>query len=342
MIQSFSTQQCLYKATLKILIFATLPKNILALFTGAPQYVYEMSASKEYSLAKTLIWSKTDFTLAEFVKQYELPQVVLVEVGYCGIDERTTFSSDQILTLHTVRTNSKIMCVVPPGNAVLVPSSCRLKAEVIPMECNDRIVNAHLISTIYKKVKYIRVFEIGSTRNNNMSETFKVGDILQIKKVDMTNSVLRCKNIKTEENIMISTDSTTAFVPLADPNTHTLAEIQKSFGLPAKMRFTDKSAELRTRSAPGQRQPTMMLSNLDQITAVEEIQDKDVIVTTVCSDPKETVRIFNFFGNPTFTHQGPVVSDLYTSLFSCAEPHSNVYMIPRSRDEIRGGIILMY
>lgn len=253
-----------------------------------------MSASNEYRIAKTLLWSKTDFTLAEFVEQYELPQVVLVEVGYCGNDERTTFSSDQILTLHTVRTNSKILCFVPPGNAVLVPSSCRLKAEVIPMECNDRIVNAHLISTVYKKVKYIRIFEIGLTRNNNISNTLKVGDILQIKKVDTGNSVLRCENMKTGEIVMIPTNSTTAFVPLVDPNTHTLAEIQKRYKLPAKIRFTDKRAEMRMRSVPGQRQPSTLLSNLDQITAVEEIQDKDVIVTTVCSNPEETVRMFNF------------------------------------------------
>ena len=252
--------------------------------------------SEDYQLARTLLWSDTDFALSEFVEKYELPQVILVEVGYCGEDERTTFSSDQILTLHALRTNSKIVCIVPPGNAVLVPPSCALKAEVIPMECNDRIVNAQQISSVYKKVKYIRVFETGSTRNNNnIPDTLKVGDILQIKKVDTANKELRCKNTKTDASIVIPTDSTAAFVPLAGPNTYTLAEIQKHFGLPAKMRFTDKRAEMRMRTVPGERQPLMMLSSLDQITAVEEIHDQDVIVTTVCSKPEETVKMFYLF-----------------------------------------------
>ena len=252
------------------------------------------SESQEYRLAQTLIWSKTDFNLAEFVEQFELPQVVFVEVGYDGGDERTTFSSGQILTLHTVRTVSKIVCQVPPNNAVLVPKDCPLKAEVIPMSCHDTVVTAYKLSTIYRKVKYVRVMEIGSTSwDNNSLDSTKIDDILQIKKVSTSDSVIRCKNLTTEEDVSILIDSTAVFVPLVDSNTYTLAEIQKKFGLPAKIRFLDKDAERKLHSAPKVRRPfsktSPYLSDMGQIKAIEEMQDSDVIVTTVCSNLENKV-----------------------------------------------------
>lgn len=250
------------------------------------------SESQEYALADSLIWSDQDFALAEFVEKFELPQVVLVEVGYCGEDERTTFSSGQILTLHTLRRNSKIVCQVPHANAVTVPSSCQFKAEVIPMDCHDTIVTAHQLSTLYQRVKYVRVMEIGSTWSNNDIDSLKINDILQIKKIDTSNSVIRCKNITSDQNVSISIDSTAVFIPLVDPMKHTLADIKKRFGLPAKIRFLDKRAEIQARTEPtiakGYKS-TSYLSDLGQMTAIEEIQDSDVIVTTVCSNLKEKV-----------------------------------------------------
>ena len=259
----------------------------------------QTSESQEYRLAQTLIWSTTDFSLAEFVKQFELPQVVFVEVGYDGGDERTTFSSGQILTLHTVRTVSKIVCQVPPNNAVLVPKDCPLKAEVIPMSCHDTVVTAYKLSTIYRKVKYVRVMEIGSTPwvNNSLDST-RIDDILQIKKVSTSESVIRCKNLTTEQDVSILIDSTAVFVPLVDSNTYTLAEIQKKFGLPAKVRFLDKDAERKLHSAPKARRQSKTspyLSDMGQIKAVEEMQDSDVIVTTVCSNLEEKVGILTIF-----------------------------------------------
>ena len=256
-----------------------------------------MSVSQEYNrLAKSLVWSDQEFSLADFVKRYELPQVVLVLVGYCGVNERTTFGSGQILTLHTLRTTSKIVCQVPRSNVVVVPTSCPLKAEVIPMDCRDTIVTAYQLSTTYQKIKYVRVMEVGSTWNNNSLATLKINDILQIKKIDTENLVIRCKNLTTAQDMSILLYSTAVFVPLLDSNTYNLAEIQKKFGLPAKVRFLDKRAEIQMRSVPGKRNPprsSTYLSDLGQMIAIEEIQERDVIVTTVCSNLEEKVGVFS-------------------------------------------------
>ena len=243
-----------------------------------------MPVSEEYKLAKSLVWSTHEFSLEEFVETYELPQVVLVEMGYCGENERTTFSKNQILTLHSVQNTSRIVCHVPNKNAILVPSSCELKAEVIPMECNCTTVTAHELSTVYKKIKYIRVKQTSSESSSNY-----IDDILHIKKIDHGSSAIRCRNVKTGEIIFISFDSTSVFVPLVDPTTYTIAEIKKNFRLPAKVRFLDKEAEMIMRYASGRKHPTTLLTNLDQITAVEEINDNHVIVTTVCSNLAEKV-----------------------------------------------------
>jgi hypothetical protein len=256
-----------------------------------------MSVSQEYRLGQSLVWSNQEFSLADFVKRYELPQVVLVLGGYCGDTERTTFGRNQVLTLHTLRTTSKIVCQVPHSNAVVVPTSCPLKAEVIPMDCRDTKVTANQLSTIYQKIKYVRVMEVGSTWNNNSIDTLKINDILQIKKIDSKNSVIRCKNLTTAQGVSIYIESTAVFVPLLDSNTYNLAEIQKKFGLPAKVRFSDKMAEIQMRSVPEKRQPStssIYLSDLGQMTAIEETQESDVIVTTVCSNLEEKVGVYYF------------------------------------------------
>ena len=258
-------------------------------------YYNKMSVSQEYRLAKSLVWSDEEFSLADFVKRYELPQVVLVVDGYCGVNERTTFSSGLILTLHTLHTTSKIVCQVPHSNAVMVPTSCPLKAEVIPMDCRDTIVTAYQLSTTYQQIKYVRVMEVGSTWNNNSLDTLKFNDILQIKKIDSKSSVIRCKNLTTAQEVSILIDSTAVFVPLLDSNTYNLAEIQQKFGLPAKVRFSDKRSEKKLRSVPGKRQPSTYLSDLGQMTAIEEIQESDVIVTTTCSDFEEKVGAYLVF-----------------------------------------------
>ena len=241
-----------------------------------------MSESEEYRLVKSLVWSTREFSLEKFVETYELPQVVLVESGYCGDNERTTFSKNEILTLHTVQNTSKILCNVPNSNAILVPTSCELKAEILPMDCNNSTLTAHELSTVNKKIKYIRVKQTESTSRY-------IDDILQIKKIDHDSSTIRCRSVESGENVLISFGSTEIFVPLIDSTTHTIAEIKKKFGLPAKVRFLDKEAELKMRSASGRRQATTYLTDLDHITAIEEIQDSNVIATTVCCSLAEKV-----------------------------------------------------
>ncbi|CAB4025865.1 Hypothetical predicted protein [Paramuricea clavata] len=251
-----------------------------------------MSVSQEYRLAQSLVWSDQEFSLAEFVKRYELPQVVLVVDGYCGDNERTTFSSGLILTLHSMNTASKIVCQLPHSNAVVVPTSCPLKADMIPMDCRDTKLTAHQLSTTYQKIKYVRLIDVGSIWNNNSLDTLKINDILQIKKIDSKSTVIRCKNLTSAQDVSILIDSTAVFVPLLDSNTYNLAEIQKKFGLPAKVRFSDKRAERRLRSVPGKRKPSTSstyLSDLGQMTAIEEIQESDVIATTTCSNLEEKV-----------------------------------------------------
>ena len=241
-----------------------------------------MSESEAYSLAKSLVWSTREFSLEKFVETYELPQVVLVESGYFGRNERTTISKNEILTLHAVQNTSKILCNVPNSNAMLVPTSCELKAEILPMDCNNSTLTAHELSTVNKKIKYIRVKQTESSSRY-------IDDILQIKKIDHDSSTIRCRSVESGENVLISFDSTEIFVPLIDSTTHTIADIKKKFGLPAKVRFLDKKAELKMRSASGRKQPTTYLTDLDHITAIEEVQNSHVLVTTVCSNLAQKV-----------------------------------------------------
>ncbi|XP_046857459.1 uncharacterized protein LOC124450841 [Xenia sp. Carnegie-2017] len=248
-----------------------------------------MSESSEYKLAQTIIWSNRKYLLKKFVQSFTLPQVVLVKDGYCGEDERTTIGRDQILTLHQLRETNTIVCQTAKERFILLPSKCEVKAQVLPMNFNDVSMTMKQLIETYKKIKYVRVVEVGANWSDDPKSSLEENDTLEIKKIEQNSVGFRCKNLSANHDAFISSNDLAKFVPLSDPKYYTLAEIKTKFGFPAKIWFTDEGNNDVTFSSPDSRHSKTSLCKLERLTVVEEIQENDLIVTTVCASLEEKV-----------------------------------------------------
>lgn len=241
-----------------------------------------MTESSEYELAQTLIWSNQEYKLKEFVDNFPLPQVVLVKDGYCGNDERTTFSSDQILTLHRLWVTPKVVCQVEYRKNILLPTFCSSLAELLPLDGHEMTLSVrHLLET-HRHIKYVRALKVDA----NWSKSFKRNDVLEIKKIESNSAGIRCKNLSANHDSYISSHDSSTFVALLDPNLYTLAGIKAKHGFPAKIRFVDRNNNIGN-FPPDSEQFTAKLTRLGQMTVIGEIEEKDVIVTVVCANVEE-------------------------------------------------------
>ncbi|XP_046858002.1 uncharacterized protein LOC124451431 [Xenia sp. Carnegie-2017] len=249
-----------------------------------------MSVSSDYKLAKIkIIWSNQRYLLKEFVETFNLPQVVLVKDGYCGEDERTTFGRDQILTLHQLRETNKTVCQTAKGKFILLPSKCEVKAQVLPMNFKNVYISAKQLIETYKKIKYVRVLDVGKNWCNDPKNLLQGNDTLEIKKIEPNGTGFHCKNLSASHDSYVPSFHVAKFVPLSDPKYYTLAEIKAKYGFPAKIWFTDEGNNDVTFSSPDSRHSKTNLYQLEQLTVVGEIQENDVIVTTVCSSLEEKI-----------------------------------------------------
>ena len=244
-----------------------------------------MSESNEAKLLKSLIWSTKEFPLAEFVEKYQLPQVVCVEVGFFGDNESTTLSGGQVLTLHSLQQTTKVVCESPFDGVVVIPLHCPLKFRVLPKDCDHASVTAEQLSTVYRAIKYIRVVK-GQRSKNNTEESLDVDDILMVRSLDTARGLIKCTNVASRQNVSIPLNCDALFSPLLDPGDHTLAEVKKRFGFPAKVYLSDKD---RRGSSCCNDSSSMSVSSLGTLTVYDEIEDCVVISTTLCDTKHDKV-----------------------------------------------------
>ena len=243
-----------------------------------------MLEAPDDQLTEKLIWTDKDYNLQQFVETFQLPQIVSVKKGYCGFDQRTTLGRDQILTLHQLRTTFQTVCRVENRSIVMLPSSCEIKAEVLPLECRDTIVTAKQLTETHRTIKYVRVLEHRPKWSlGDHDITFKENDIIEIQTI--YDDGIHCKNLSTDLNIFLPSNCLAIFVPLLDPNPYTLANIKAKYGFPSKIRFIDKTDEEHDiKFVYGSRQFSTNMNRLGEIITIGEIQENDVIATTVCSN----------------------------------------------------------
>ncbi len=179
---------------------------------------------------ESLTWSDATYTLNEFLDKFGVPNLVRIQEGHYGINEASTFENDQVLMIHAVRTKHNVMGGDANGRPIAIPLRCEKELLRCPLSiyCRHETISVSQMSNVYPDIKYFRVLE------NHWDTGIKYlqpGSILEIEKIDSSNSVVKFKDIDQP----LPLNCTVVFEPLLDYCEHTLKSVVSLSGLPAKV-----------------------------------------------------------------------------------------------------------
>ena len=248
-----------------------------------------MAEADEEKLISTLTWSTRVYSLAQFVQNFNLPQVVRIEVGYYGKDDTTTIGSRQVVTLHALETREKLVGEDSQGKPIAIPLRCPLKVHVypLPMTCSyDKIVTEQM-KFICPKIKYVLSYPEASFANEERRREdllsavrpARFGSVLRIEEIDDEKRCVRFEDVATKHEKTFTFGCSTIFEPLLDGIEYTLKEVKKIFGLPARIRFVGREASVGGNAGGGK--PIKSMCSLGKVTLLHGITDTLVIASDV-------------------------------------------------------------
>ena len=238
-----------------------------------------MATVSEGLFIENLVWSDVEYSLAGFVENFQLPQIVRVESGYFGGNDSTSLSSGQVVRLHCVRKIKKFACHAD-RKGVALPYAYPVKCVVENREFSN--ISALQLSIMSDQVKYI--LTLGDYHNSKSpnSNSFQEGAILEITGVDTKGKSIQCRDVSTTKKIKFHFDCTALFCPLRDCNQYTLAEVVEKFEIPVKVRFLRQSSEATI-------DPNLpsFVSNLQEVSILDVIEQTVVVMTTLGENSKD-------------------------------------------------------
>lgn len=228
-----------------------------------------MSRTRREELLNKLVWSGVQYPLAEFVDKHRLPQVVYIEEGYYGEKELNSFGSDQVLTLHALRQRKKLLGEDSHGQALTISLDCPTKVHVhpLPADCKYHRIGADQLTLVFPRFKCFYVID-GYYKDED--ESFESSDILEIKAIDTKTQMVKCQNVRTNQNLAFSLKCSGSFEPILNAQLYTLAEVKDKYGLPAKISFREADDKL-----------SQSLSQCGEMLLLGELEETVVISTTV-------------------------------------------------------------
>ena len=245
----------------------------------------------ESELIKTLIWSNEEYSLAQFITEYPLPQLVRVVDGYYSTNEDTCLGAYQVLALHDVHSTPKVLGNDHFGKPVAIPLDCTTKALVCPLKSKfvtDCSVQA--LKSVYPKIEYVRV-ESTKEGESNDDQSVRVNDLLKITKLDKKTKLVHFQNIDTKQQVSLDYSHPALFTPLLDSRKYSLAEIKQIYGFPARVRFLNEGGgDVRRKANAGRGSPSTV-SNLGEVVLREEKTETAVIATTIGGKLEEKLCI---------------------------------------------------
>ncbi|CAB3979613.1 Hypothetical predicted protein [Paramuricea clavata] len=236
--------------------------------------------ANDTELTGSFIWSKPQKNLSKFLKEYQLPQIVRVVDGFCGKNEETSINNEQILAFHEICSVRKLFGTDSSGKQVIVPLTCPTQVLVCPSKCKYTPCKVEDFKSIFHKVQYVRVKSCGPQSRNAsdiLQPSLKVGDILQIQKIDKKKKSVVCQNTDTKGEVTLSYTSPAIFTPLLDSRKYTLSEVVVNYGLHSRVCFET------TRSQAEQNldQWSSALTGLTEVVFHKVLTEVKVIATTL-------------------------------------------------------------
>ncbi|CAB3979610.1 Hypothetical predicted protein [Paramuricea clavata] len=236
--------------------------------------------ANDTELIGSFIWGKPQKNLSKFLKQYQLPQIVRVVDGFCGKNEETSINNEQILAFHEICSVQKLLGTDSSGKQVIIPLTCPTQVLVCPSKCKYTPCKVEDFKSIFPKLQYVRVKSCGPQSRNAsdiLQRSLKVGDILQIQKIDKKKKSVVCQNTDTKGEVTLSYTSPAIFTPLLDSRKYTLSEVVINYGLHSRVCFET------TRSQAEQNldQWNSSLTGLTEVVFHKVLTEVKVIATTV-------------------------------------------------------------
>ena len=247
----------------------------------------------ESELIETLIWSNEEYGLAQFIKEYPLPQIVRIVDGYYSTNEETCLGAYQVLALHDVHSTPKVLGNDHFGKPIAIPLDCTTKALVCPLKSKlvtDCTVQA--LKSVYPKIEYVRVESTKAEESNDDDQSVRVADLLKITKLDKKTKLVHFQNIDTKQQVSLGYSHPALFTPLLDSRKYSLAEIKQIYGFPARVRFLNERGGdgVRRKANVGRGSPSTV-SSLGEVVLREEKTETAVIATTIGGKLEEKLCI---------------------------------------------------
>ena len=193
-----------------------------------------MSLTEEDKLLESLYWSSVEYPLGKFLEDYTLPQIVCIAGGYYGENELTSLGTGQALTLHALSSRKTLVGEDCNGKPLTVSPDCPVKVYVYPVErdqCGGVQDASGKTVDVLSNARYVRAFE-GYMNVKAEDECFEEDDILEIMEIDKKNSIIRCRNMATNDQLSFPLKCTTSLLPLIDYKQYTLAEVKEKVRKP--------------------------------------------------------------------------------------------------------------
>jgi hypothetical protein len=239
-----------------------------------------MATVSEGLFIENLVWSDVEYSLAGFVENFQLPQIVRVESGYFDGNDSTSLTSGQVVQLHCVRKIKKFACQTADGKSVALPYTYPVKCVVENREFSK--ISALPLSILSDQVKYI--LTLGDYHNSKSpnSNSFQEGAILEITGVDTKGKSIQCRDVSTTKRIQFHFNCTALFCPLRDCNKYTLAEVVEKFEVPVKVRFRRQLSE-----ATIDPNLSSFVSNLKEVSILDVIEQTVIVMNTLGENSKD-------------------------------------------------------
>ena len=215
-----------------------------------------------------IFWSGVEYRFSEFVDRFTLPQLVKVLTGYHGFGDEPCIGSDQILTIHSIKTIEKALARDLKERELRIPLSCSQKIELCPQHFQGISETAKELS----KFKFVRVTRTFDDEGHSVSP----GDKLKVIRVKRgVGGKEDCIQLEHQDRGRISLPfaAIAGLQPLIDGREYYLKEAVNKMKLPVFFQFVNSRN-------PEDKAENVFNSSVGVLKLEQTYEDSTVICTT--------------------------------------------------------------
>jgi hypothetical protein len=196
-----------------------------------------MSASTTDDMdIESIKWSEQIYTLTEFLERLELPQIVCVRDGYYDLEDITTLSTDQVMTLHSVKTCRMLKGISERNDEISIPTNIEGKVEIM----------SNKLPKMYKSVKAVSKDwpKMVMSLHNHVWLGLLVKDVLKLESVKRKKfkEFLCCSFVnKQADSIEIPLSYEACFQSYEEPESIKVNQIETHCKMPCMVKIHAKS-----------------------------------------------------------------------------------------------------